>query len=70
MGVGLVDYLKSRWNLFDGFIVIMSIVDTIFELAKFRESAGTSIFRTFRLVNKADSYLCMCILDGNLSKST
>lgn len=52
MGVGFVDYLKSRWNIFDGFIVIMSLVDTFFELANFRESAGTSIFRTFRLVSK------------------
>jgi hypothetical protein len=51
MAVGLLDYLKSRWNLFDGFIVIMSLVDTTFELVKFRESAGTSIFRTFRLVS-------------------
>ncbi|KXJ05965.1 Sodium channel protein 1 brain [Exaiptasia diaphana] len=50
MALGTVDYLQSRWNLFDGLIVVMSLIDTTFELAKFRESAGTSIFRTFRLV--------------------
>ncbi|XP_031569259.1 sodium channel protein 60E-like, partial [Actinia tenebrosa] len=72
MGVGFVDYLKSRWNLFDGFIVIMSLVDTTFELAKFRESAGTSIFRTFRLVRimkLAQSWKTMGKLLATISNS-
>lgn len=43
-------YLKSRWNIFDGFIVLVSIVDLILELAKIGTGAGLSVLRTFRLL--------------------
>ena len=44
-------YLKSRWNIFDGFIVLVSIADLILELAKIGTGAGLSVLRTFRLVS-------------------
>lgn len=44
-------YVKSRWNIFDGFIVIISIVDLILELSKIGNGAGLSVLRTFRLVS-------------------
>lgn len=48
-------YLKSRWNIFDGFIVLISIVDLILLLAKIGNGAGLSVLRTFRLVSPQTS---------------
>lgn len=50
VALGPMYYLQGRWNIFDGIIVVISLVDTGLELADFRESSGTSVFRTFRLV--------------------
>ena len=50
VALGPMYYIQGRWNIFDGIIVIISLVDTGLELAEFRESSGTSVFRTFRLV--------------------
>ena len=50
VALGPLYYLQGRWNIFDGIIVIISLVDTGLELADFKESSGTSVFRTFRLV--------------------
>ena len=44
-------YVKTRWNIFDGFIVVISIVDLILVLAKIGGGAGLSVLRTFRLVS-------------------
>ena len=44
-------YLKSRWNIFDGFIVIISIVDLILEVSDIGKGGGFSVLRTFRLVS-------------------
>lgn len=45
-------YVKSRWNIFDGFIVLISIVDLILERGvKVGNGAGLSVLRTFRLVS-------------------
>lgn len=44
-------YVKSRWNIFDGFIVLISIVDLILELVNVGNGAGLSVLRTFRLVS-------------------
>lgn len=54
---GLRGYLKSRWNIFDGFIVVISIVDLILELAKIGNGAGLSVLRTFRLVSPQALYI-------------
>ena len=45
-------YVKTRWNIFDGFIVVISIVDLILVLAKIGGGAGLSVLRTFRLVSR------------------
>ena len=50
IALGPMYYIQGRWNIFDGIIVVISLVDTGLELADFRESSGTSVFRTFRLV--------------------
>ncbi|XP_015766470.1 PREDICTED: sodium channel protein type 5 subunit alpha-like [Acropora digitifera] len=49
VALGPLYYIQGKWNIFDGIIVIISLVDTGLELADFRESSGTSVFRTFRL---------------------
>ena len=52
--------------MFDGLIVVISLLDTGMELMSFRESSGTSIFRTFRLVRHDSA----CIpYTANLSRS-
>ncbi|KAJ7365281.1 hypothetical protein OS493_005382 [Desmophyllum pertusum] len=43
-------YLKSRWNIFDGIVVIISLIDTVFTLSNFIDNTGTSVLRSFRLV--------------------
>lgn len=49
---GPCGYVKSRWNIFDGFIVVISIVDLILErVVKVGSGAGLSVLRTFRLVS-------------------
>ena len=44
-------YLKSRWNIFDGIVVIISLIDTVFTLSNFIDNTGTSVLRSFRLVS-------------------
>ena len=43
--IGLLDYLKNRWNWFDLTIVVLSLVELGLQDVK-----GLSILRTFRLV--------------------
>lgn len=57
VALGPMYYIQGRWNIFDGIIVVISLVDTGLELADFRESSGTSVFRTFRLVR---TYCTVC----------
>ena len=51
-------YVKSRWNLFDGFIVVISIFDLALELGNVGYGqgggGGLSVLRTFRLVSHCD----------------
>lgn len=53
ISLGPRGYVKSRWNIFDGFIVVISIVDLILELAVDGKGAGLSVLRTFRLVSNS-----------------
>ena len=54
IALGVRKYVKVAWNVFDGVIVIMSIVDTTMELANVNVAGGAlSVLRTFRLV-------CIC----------
>ena len=51
IALGIKKYMKVAWNVFDGVIVIMSIVDTTMEYAKINLAGGAlSVLRTFRLV--------------------
>ena len=44
-------YIKSRWNIFDGIVVAISLIDTAFTLSNFIDNTGTSVLRSFRLVS-------------------
>ena len=51
LALGPVFYIQSKWNLFDGVIVIVSVIDTLMEFTNVSDNkSGTSVFRTFRLV--------------------
>lgn len=55
-------YVKSRWNIFDGFIVVISIVDLILERGiKVGNGAGLSVLRTFRLVSELSRILSFVV---------
>ena len=47
---GLKEYCKNSWNLFDGTIVILSILDMVLTYSGAISGAGLSVLRTFRLV--------------------
>ena len=44
-------YIKSRWNIFDGVVVVISLIDTVLTLSNLIDNTGTSVFRSFRLVS-------------------
>ena len=46
-------YIKSRWNIFDGVVAVISLIDTVLTLSNLIDSTGTSVFRSFRLVSGA-----------------
>eukprot|EP00347_Sterkiella_histriomuscorum_P005312 403357086 len=51
MGLGLKNYVKDKFNLFDGFIVILSIIDVIINYSIGTSGKGAvSAFRAFRLL--------------------
>ena len=53
VALGPYYYLQSKWNIFDGMVVILSVIDTAFELNPSVDGfAGTTMFRTFRLVRQ------------------
>lgn len=43
-------YIKSRWNIFDGVVVVISLIDTVLTLSDLIDNTGTSVLRSFRLV--------------------
>lgn len=44
-------YIKSRWNIFDGVVVVISLIDTVLTLSNLIDNTGTSVLRSFRLVS-------------------
>ena len=44
-------YIKSRWNIFDGVVAVISLIDTVLTLSNLIDSTGTNVFRSFRLVS-------------------
>ena len=45
-------YVQSRWNLLDGFLVVVSVVDLgiVLCVPRVTQGVGFSVLRTFRLV--------------------
>ena len=51
LGLGLVEYARDRFNLFDAFIVILSIVDSVmFSFSGVKIGSGVIILRSIRLL--------------------
>ena len=48
-------YVQSRWNILDGFIVLISVVELmiVWCVPDVTHGLGFSVLRTFRLVSKA-----------------
>ena len=48
-------YVKDKWNIFDGVVVIISVADAVLELKKVKivklKNFGPSVFRSLRLVS-------------------
>lgn len=58
IAVGPYYYVQSRWNIFDGLVVILSVIDTASELTSSEDSmAGATMFRSFRLVYNSLAFL-------------
>jgi len=66
---GVKDYCKNNWNLFDGTIVILSVLDMALTYSKTIEGAGLSVLRTFRLVSKA-IFASLSLFSYNLRTSS
>ncbi|XP_074630746.1 sodium channel protein 1 brain-like isoform X1 [Acropora palmata] len=47
---GPKEYCKNKWNLFDGAIVILSVLDMALTYSNTIDGAGLSVLRTFRLL--------------------
>ncbi|XP_031566038.1 sodium channel protein type 2 subunit alpha-like isoform X2 [Actinia tenebrosa] len=65
-------YVKSRWNIFDGFIVIISVIDLMAELLITEHDSGLSVLRTFRLLRVfklAQSWRTMNMLLSTIARS-
>jgi len=48
-GIGLVEYCSESANLFDGFIVVLSLVDLVMLIIGAGGGGGISVLRAFRL---------------------
>ena len=64
MALGGREYVKNRWNCFDGTIVVLSVVDMVMSYTKVVDGAGLSVLRTFRLVSSlypihTNAYTCL-----------
>ncbi len=62
IALGLKRYLRSRWNVFDGLVVMISMVDLLVELVTKKDNSSLSILRSFRLVRNLSCYLNMDLL--------
>ena len=51
MALGVREYVKNRWNCFDGTIVVLSVLDLVLSYTETVTGAGLSVLRTFRLVS-------------------
>ena len=67
IALGVFGYTKSMWNIFDGLVVLMSIVDAIIEIAYASDSGDFTIIRSLRLVSIERFILIIFSLSYNLS---
>ena len=44
-------YARNPWNLFDGFLVIVSIIDVLLTVTNAIEGGSLKVLRVFRLVS-------------------
>lgn len=51
VALGLRGYVSNRWNIFDGVVVIISVIDFIVVNTQGTDGTGTSVLRAFRLVS-------------------
>ena len=48
---GFRGYVKSGWNIFDGLVVAISLIDAVLTLSTEIDNTGISVLRSFRLVS-------------------
>lgn len=51
LGYTFRGYLKNKWNVFDGMLVIVSFVDIVLTKAEVVDPGTLSIFKVLRLVS-------------------
>ena len=54
----LKSYMKQMWNIWDGFVAILSIAEIILEMTSFSKQRGFTIIRSLRLVSEI---FCSCV---------
>ena len=66
IALGPVGYTKSMWNIFDGLVVLMSIIDVIIEIAFAANNGDFTIIRSLRLVRFYfyESFIFMVLEEG------
>ncbi|XP_066925644.1 sodium channel protein 1 brain-like isoform X3 [Clytia hemisphaerica] len=72
IALGLIGYTKSMWNIFDGLVVLMSIVDVIIEITIARDNGDFTIIRSlrlFRVLKLAQSWSTMRLLLSAIGRS-
>lgn len=52
-------YIKSGWNIFDGVVVVISLVDAVLTLSTEIDNTGASMLRSFRLVSSLITWSCV-----------
>lgn len=55
--LGPKKYMTSHWNVFDGLVVVVSLIELTLYYSQVLSTRGLSVIRTFRLVRKYD--LCL-----------
>ena len=50
LGFSVVGYFKDRWNAFDGFIVVTSLIEILMSYGGVDADVDVSVLRTFRLL--------------------
>ena len=56
IALGPKQYLTNQWNVFDGFVVVVSMLEMILHYSQVLPTRSLSVIRTFRLVSKNHKY--------------